>query len=73
MNGRMRSYPVYGLGVGIVWAAILALVSFFGTDERRRTTLLVFGGFASGWTSATIARSVYPPPRKYRKDSAAAS
>ncbi|MDA8320159.1 MAG: hypothetical protein M0030_10200 [Actinomycetota bacterium] len=73
MNARLRSYPVYGLGVGVVWAVILVLVSLFGRDERRRTTFLVFGGFASGWVSATIARSVYPPPRKYRKDSGAAS
>jgi hypothetical protein len=24
---------------------------------------MVFGGFAIGWLSATIARSVYPPPK----------
>jgi len=29
---------------------------------------VVFGGFVIGWLSATIARYVYPPPKKYRQD-----
>jgi len=34
---------------------------------------VVFGGFVIGWLSATIARYVYPPPKKYRQDSGQAS
>jgi hypothetical protein len=27
---------------------------------------LVFGGWVIGWTSATIARYIYPPPKTRR-------
>ena len=36
------------------------------------TYFLVFGGFVIGWLSATIARYVYPPPKKYRPDTGTA-
>jgi hypothetical protein len=42
---------------------ILAVVSTEASDATRRTFLLVFGGWAIGWLSATIARAVYPPPK----------
>jgi hypothetical protein len=31
--------------------------------------LMVFGGFAIGWVSTTIARYVYPPPAKWARTS----
>ena len=34
--------------------------------DKRKNTFLVFLGFAIGWVSATIARYVDPPPKKYR-------
>lgn len=67
MNLRRGSYTVYSIGVGVVWAVLLVLVSIYASPARRHTILLIFAGFAIGWVSATIARYVYPPPKKYRQ------
>ena len=69
MNARMRSYTAYSIAVGIVWAVLLLLVSLLASPDKRHTFFVVFGGFAIGWLSATIARYVYPPPKKFRPDS----
>ena len=69
MNIRTRSYTTYSIGVGIVWAVILVVTSVSASAARWHTILVVFGGFVIGWLSATIARYVYPPPKKYRQDS----
>ena len=68
MNIRTRSYTTYSIGVGIVWAVILVVTSVSASAARWHTILVVFGGFVIGWLSATIARYVYPPPKKYRQD-----
>jgi hypothetical protein len=66
----MRSYTAYSIAVGIVWAVLLLLlVSLLASPAKRNTFFVIFGGFAIGWLSATIARYVYPPPKKYRQDS----
>jgi len=67
MNPRMRSYTAYSIAVGIVWAVLLLLVSLLASPDKRHTFFVVFGGFAIAWLSATIARYVYPPPKKYRR------
>jgi hypothetical protein len=67
MNPRHRTYTAYSIGVALVWAVILVLVSVFAAPDRRNTIFVVFGGFAIGWLSATIARYVYPPPKRYRR------
>ena len=67
MNARMRTYTSYSIGVGIVWAVILVLTSLLASADKRHTIFLVFGGFVIGWLSATIARYVYPPPKKYQQ------
>jgi hypothetical protein len=72
MNARMRTYTAYSIGVGIVWAALLALASLFDPASKRNNIFLVFFGFAIGWVSATIARYVYPPPKKYQQDASKA-
>src|SRR5205823_332661 len=36
-----------------------------GGSERAQTYLLVFFGFCIGWVSTTIARYVYPPPKRW--------
>jgi Na+-transporting methylmalonyl-CoA/oxaloacetate decarboxylase gamma subunit len=68
MNPRMRTYTAYSIGVGIVWAVLLVLVALLAPAGKRNDIFLVFLGFAIGWLSATIARYVYPPPKKYRQD-----
>jgi hypothetical protein len=52
----------YSIACALVWAVILALVAFAYPD-RLHTYLLVGAGWLIGWLSATIARSVYPPPK----------
>jgi membrane-associated phospholipid phosphatase len=73
MNIRTRSYTTYSIAVGIVWAVILVVTSVAASAAKFHTILVVFGGFVIGWLSATIARYVYPPPKKYRQDSGQAS
>jgi hypothetical protein len=68
MKARMRTYTAYSVGVGIVWAIRLVLASLLDPPGKRKNIFLVFSGFAIGWVSATIARYVYPPPKKYRQD-----
>lgn len=63
MGRRRQSYTAYSIGCAIVWAAILGALAASGEKERLRRILPVFGGWWLGWTSATIARFVYPPPR----------
>ena len=67
MNSRRGTYTTYSIGVGIVWAAVLVLTSIFASPDKRHTIFVVFGGFVIGWLSATIARMVYPPPKKYQR------
>ena len=51
-----------------MWAIILVLALSRDASGRRNNILLVFCGYAIGWISLTIARYVYPPPKKYRQD-----
>jgi hypothetical protein len=59
---RRRSYTAYSLGCALVWAAALGALAAIGDRDRLRRVLPVCGGWWIGWASATIARSVYPPP-----------
>jgi hypothetical protein len=63
MRLRLRTYTAYSVGCAFVWAVILVIAASAGTNQTLHTLLLVFGGWVIGWTSATIARYVYPPPR----------
>jgi hypothetical protein len=65
MRWPRNSYTGYSIGCAIVWAVILAVVSVAGDTDTRHTFLLLFGGWVIGWLSATIARAVYPPPRRH--------
>lgn len=73
MTARTGSYTTYSVGVGIVWAVLLVLASVLAPAGKLHTIFVVFGGFVIGWLSATIARYVYPPPKKYRPDPGQAS
>jgi len=64
MRSKLNTYTGYSVGCAVVWAAILA-VAQRRLDAQDRTTLrLACGGWWAGWTSATIARAGYPPPKK---------
>jgi hypothetical protein len=63
LANRYRTYEAYSTACFIVWAVVLAVVATSSGSHKTHTFLLVFAGWALGWLSATIARSVYPPPR----------
>lgn len=46
-----------------MWGAILAAAQRRLDPQSRRTLRLYCGAWWSGWTSATIARVGYPPPK----------
>ena len=62
---RFRNYWIYSAGLAIAWAVVLLLTLVIGGRERAQTTPLVFSGFCIGWVSTTIARYVYPPPKRW--------
>lgn len=60
-----RNYWVYSIGLAIAWAIVLLLSLAVGGTQRAQITLLLFLGFCIGWVSTTIARYVYPPPKRW--------
>ena len=63
MRIQRDTYTAYSLGCAGVWGDIL-LIGRRRLDAETWTTLrLVCGGWWIGWSSATIARIGYPPPR----------
>ena len=63
---RLRSYWAYSIGLAIAWGIVLAIVSAAKRDKLS-FFLLVFAGVGIGWASGTIARYVYPPPRRWHR------
>lgn len=61
---RFHSYTAYTVGCVIAWAIVLLVVQLVASDSKKKVFLYVFAGWVIGWTSATIARRVYPPPRR---------
>ena len=59
---RHRSYARYSLALLITWAIVLLLVWEIRGPVAFKTFLFVGAGYFLGWLSATIARSIYPPP-----------
>ncbi len=62
---RRRSYWTYSIACFVVWALLLTVTAAESKDGRFHDVLLVFAGWALCWVSATIARSVYPPSRRW--------
>jgi hypothetical protein len=62
---RFRNYWTYSAGLAITWGIVLILAQTIGSRERVQTYLLVFGGYCIGWVSTTIARYIYPPPKRW--------
>lgn len=63
MSRRLQSYTAYSIGCAIAWAAVLGALAASGEEEKLRRALPVLGGWWIGWTSATIGRYAYAPPK----------
>lgn len=61
---RLNTYAGYSSGCAAVWAAILVVAQRRLDSQTRNTLRLACGGWWGGWTSATIARVSFPPPKK---------
>ena len=59
---KAPTYTAYSIGCGIAWAIVWPIVGARRPQDRPRV-LLFFAGWLAGWTSATIARYVYAPPK----------
>ena len=64
MRARLNNYTAYSVGCAAVWAAILLVAQRLADAETRKTMQVGCAAWWSGWTSATIARIGYPPPKK---------
>jgi len=65
---RVRNYWIYSTGLAIAWTVVLILTRVVGGTEKAHSTRLVFLGFCIGWVSTTIARYVYPPPKRWESN-----
>lgn len=59
-----NTYTAYSVGCAVVWVVTLAAVWVRTGDASRHTFTVLFGGWAIGWLSASIARVIYPPPKR---------
>ncbi|MGH7705536.1 MAG: hypothetical protein ACRENY_06665 [Candidatus Dormibacteria bacterium] len=64
MRAQLNSYAGYSVGCAAVWAVILAVTQRQAEPGKRMMMQRFCLAWWSGWTSATIARAVYPPPKK---------
>jgi len=62
---RFRNYWIYSAGLAVAWAVVLLITLVIRGTQSAQTLLLVFLGFRICWVSATIARYVYPPPKRW--------
>ena len=62
---KHRNYWIYSTSCFLVWGVLLAVVATKGNNTTTHNILLVFGGWAIAWVSTTIARYVYPPPKRW--------
>jgi hypothetical protein len=64
---RLRdTYTGYAIGCAVVWALIWLSAPRLAKKETLDKLKIVFPAWLMGWTSATIARYLYPPPKKKR-------
>jgi hypothetical protein len=63
LKPQRDTYLGYSIGCAAVWGALLAAAQRRLDPQSRRTLHIWCGAWWSGWTSATIARVGYPPPR----------
>jgi hypothetical protein len=60
----LRTYTAYSIGCVIAWAVLWVILALTAKKDILNDVLLVFIGWVIGWISATLARSLYPPPKK---------
>jgi hypothetical protein len=65
---RLNTYKAYTVGCVIAWAVLWIVVGIQSSVATQERVLFVFLGWLLGWTSATIARAVYPPPTHRRSN-----
>ena len=63
MRTRVNTYTTYSLGCAGFWGVILLFARSRLDPQSRNTLRLVCSGWWIGWTSATIARIGFPPPK----------
>ena len=61
---RMNTYTAYSIGVFIAWGAVWVIAAATVKKEDLAYVFAIFVGYCIGWFSATIARALYPPPKK---------
>jgi dolichyl-phosphate-mannose--protein O-mannosyl transferase len=61
---RMNTYTAYSIGTFVAWAVIWAILAATEKKVTLGYIFAIFFGWCIGWLSATIARAVYPPPKK---------
>jgi len=62
MNVSRGTYTSYSIGCAVVWIVLLSVVAAV-SPSRLHMFVVLCAGWVIGWISATIARSVYPPPK----------
>jgi len=68
MRGRHNTYTAYSIGCAAVWGVILVVAQRRLDPQTRHMLRLVCTGWWSGWTSATIARISFPPPKQLKSE-----
>lgn len=68
LKSQRDTYVGYSIGCAAVWGVILAAARRRLDPRSRQTLRMCCGAWWSGWTSATIARVGYPPPKKLTPD-----
>ncbi len=62
---KQRNYWVYSIACFLVWGILLAVAAAKAKNGTFHNVLLVFAGRTLCWVSTTIARFVYPPPKRW--------
>ncbi len=61
---RVGTYTAFSISCAAVWVVILGVAQRRLEPQTRKTLWLACSGWWSGWTAATIARVIYPPPKQ---------
>jgi threonine/homoserine/homoserine lactone efflux protein len=68
MKPRSGTYTTCSIALVAAWVVVLILAFALDSSDTFHDVVILFAGFLIGWLAATIARSVYPPPKKYRQN-----